>query len=139
MLFDGRTDLAVELDILLQRRRIGVGISGFGEILRDRGKGADERRDRLVKRYPQRLGLVQRIRVGGVAAEVVQELLHLARQRHRLAQVAQRFTGPVELLPAFLKPVLEVDVVVATVSLVGIQFVGTVDRDRLLDLRVTAS
>ena len=89
---------------------------------------------RLVERDPQRLGLVQRVRVGGVAAEVVQELLHLARQRHRLAQVAQRLAGLVELLLALVQPVLEVDVVVATVALVGVQLVGAVDGDRLLHL-----
>ena len=62
----------------------------------------------------------------------MQELLHLARQRHRLAQVAQRLAGLVELLLALLQPVLEVDVVVAAAALVDVQLVGAVHRDRLL-------
>jgi hypothetical protein len=70
--------------------------------------------------------------VGGIAAEVVQELLHLARQRHRLAQVAQRLAGLVELLPAFDQPVLQVHIVVAAVALVDVQLVGAVHRDGLL-------
>ena len=117
VLLDRGADVAVELDLLLQRRRLGVGVAGLGEILRDVGEGAHKGGHGLVERNAQRLGLVQRIRVGGVAAEVMQVLLHLARQRHRLAQIAQRLAGLVELLLALLQPVLEVDVVVAAVAL----------------------
>ena len=129
---DRGAQIAVELDFFLQGRRIGVGIARLGKVLRDGGEGTNESRHRLVERHPQRLGLVQRIGVGGVPAEIVQVLLHLARQGHGLAQIAQRLAGLVELLLSFLQPVLEVDVVVAAVALVGVQLVGAVDGDGLL-------
>ena len=62
----------------------------------------------------------------------MKELLHLARQGDRLAQVAQRLASRVELLLALVQPVLEVDVVVASVALIDVQLVGAVDRDGLL-------
>ena len=51
MLLDCRTDLAVEIDVRLQRRRFVLGVSGFGEILCDSGKGAHEHRDRHGARH----------------------------------------------------------------------------------------
>jgi hypothetical protein len=75
---------------------------------------------------------VQRLRVGGVAAEVEEILLHLARRRHRVAQVAECLAGGIELLPTFLEPVLQFDVVAAAAAFIDVQLVGTVDRDRLL-------
>jgi len=56
-----------------------------------------------VERHAERLGLVQRIRIRGVAAEVMKELLHLSRERGRLAQVAQRLAGVVEFLLALVQ------------------------------------
>ena len=85
VLLDRRTDLAVELDLLLQRGRVGVGVAGFGQVLRDGSVRADKDGNGLVKRHPKRLGLVERVRVRCVPAEVVQELLHFAWKRYRLA------------------------------------------------------
>ena len=62
----------------------------------------------------------------------MQELLHLTRWRHRLAQVAERLAGGIELFPAFLEPVLQLDVVRAAVALINVQLVGAIDRDGLL-------
>ena len=55
--------------------------------------------DGFVERDPEGLGLVQRIRVGGVAAEVVQVLLHFAGKWNRFAQVTQRLAGLIQPLP----------------------------------------
>ena len=52
VLLDGGADVAVELDLLLQRGGLGVGVAGLGEILRDRGVGAHESRRRPCRTRP---------------------------------------------------------------------------------------
>ncbi|RMC34419.1 chromosome partitioning protein ParB [Paracoccus alkanivorans] len=42
VLLDGGADLAVELRFLLQGGRVGVRVSGFGEVLRDGSKGSNK-------------------------------------------------------------------------------------------------
>ena len=116
VLLDGRTDLAVELDFFLDGGCLGVRVPGLRQVLRHSREGSYVDSDGLVKRDPQGLGLIQRIRVNGVAAEVVQVLLHFARQLDRFAQVAQRLAGLIQPLPALAQPVLEVNVVVATTT-----------------------
>jgi hypothetical protein len=129
---DGRAQLVVELDLLPYSDSLGVRVARRVEVLRDRREGAHERCRRLIELHPQRLGLAQRVGVGGIAAERVQVLLHLVWRGHRLAQVAQRLPGLLEPLLSFRQPVLQVDIVLAAIALVGIQLVGVVDRDGLL-------
>ena len=83
VLLDRRADLTVELDLVLQRVGLIGGVASLGEILRNGGVGADKDGNGLVERNPKRLGLTERVQVGGRAAEVMQELFDLARYRHR--------------------------------------------------------
>ena len=69
--------------------------------------------------------------IAGVAAEIVQVLLHLARLRHRLAQIVQRFAGSIELLLALFQPVLQLHVVLFA-AVIDVQLVRAVDGDGLL-------
>ena len=85
VLLESGTDLAEELDLLLDGGHLSVGVPSFLKILRDSRERSDEDGNSLVERHSQGLGLVQRIWVGGVAAEVMEVLLNLARQGHRLA------------------------------------------------------
>jgi len=64
----------------------------------------------------------------------MQVLFDLARQRNRLAMVAKRLKCVVEPLSAFFQPVLDLDVVVAAVSLIRIQLVRAVDRNCFLHI-----
>ena len=88
VLFDGRTDLAVELDFFPDGGCLGIGVTGLRQVLRHSCEGSHVDSDGFVERDPKGLGFIQRIRVGGVAAEVVQVLLHFAGQLDRFAQVA---------------------------------------------------
>ena len=93
--------------VTIQSVRLGVGIAGVAEVLRQLRVCTSEGGSGLVEGDPQRLGLTMRGRAGGVAAEIVEELLHLARERHRLAQVAQHLTRRIELPAALVQPVLQ--------------------------------
>jgi len=64
----------------------------------------------------------------------MQVLFNLTRRSYRFAIVAERLKRLVELLPAFFQPVLDLDVVVAAVTLIRIQLVGAVNRDCLSHL-----
>lgn len=60
-------------------------------------------------------------------------LLHLARHSHRLTQVAQSFSGSIELRLALLQPVLHCNVTVIP-PFVDVQLVRGVHGDRVLHL-----
>jgi hypothetical protein len=79
VLLDDRTDLDVELDFLPQSGRVGVGVPGFCEVLRDGRERTHDHCHGLVERNPKRLGFVQRVRVGGVTAEVMKVLPRAAK------------------------------------------------------------
>ena len=85
VLLDCRPDLNEELNLHLQGRRRGIVIARFGQVLRNVSVRAGKERHRLVERDPQRLGLIQCVRVRSVTTEVMKKLLHLARQRNGLA------------------------------------------------------
>jgi hypothetical protein len=101
VLFDGRTGFAIKVHFPLQHCGFGAIVAGIGKVLSDVGIGADEGCYGLVKRNAQRFGVGQRLWISGVAAEVVQELLHLTRRRHGVAQVMKRLAGSIELLFPF--------------------------------------
>lgn len=65
-------------------------------------------------------------------AEVMQKLLHLTGEGHRLAQVIQCLAGVDELLPALSSQAFHVDVVVTAVACINVQLVGAINRDGLL-------
>ena len=134
MLFDRGAGVAVKLHLLLQGRDFGIGVTCLSEILGDVRISAHERGHGLVERNPQRLGFGERVRIAGIAAEVMEILLHLARRRHRLAKIAERFAGGIELFLPLHQPILELDVVVPSVALVDVQLVGAIDRDGLLHI-----
>ena len=134
VLLDCCAGLDVELDLPLDRCLRGLGIAGLSQILGQIGVGAGKQGHRLIERHPQRFGRGQRLGVGGISAEVMQELLHLTGLRHRLAEVVQRLAGVVELLSAFFQPVLETHVVIATVARVDVQLVRAIHRDGLLNV-----
>ena len=61
-------------------------------------------------------------------------LLDFARRRHRIAKIAERFTGGIELFPSLHPPVLELDVVVPAVALVDVQLVRAVHCNGFLHI-----
>ena len=62
----------------------------------------------------------------------MEELLHFTRQRHRVAEIAERLAGGIELLLSLFEPVLQFDVVRTAVALINVQLIGAIDRDGLL-------
>ena len=59
-------------------------------------------------------------------------MLHRPRRGDRRTEIAERLATLVQPPPAFLQPILEIDVVVAAVACLVVQFVGVIDRDHLL-------
>ena len=64
---------------MLQRVGLILRVARFGEILRDGSVRTDKDGNRFVERNPQRLGLVERVRISRVTTEVMKVLLDLAR------------------------------------------------------------
>src|SRR5271155_4245711 len=121
-----------KFDIFGERRRFGFLIARLGEVLRKAGIGAYEGRHGFVERNAQRFGLDEFLRLCRVATEMADELLDLARRQDGLAEIAESFPSRVELLAAFLEPVLQLDIIAAATAIFDVQLVRVVDRDGLL-------
>ena len=109
-------------------------VAGFDEILGDVSKSTHETGHRLIKRNAQGLRIQQSQWIVPISAEVVQVVLNLPGQRHRLAEIEERLSGSIELLPAFREPVLQLDVVGTPAALIDIELIGTVDRNGFLNV-----
>lgn len=122
------------VDLADDRRLRRCIVPGVIEMLGNGGICPNKLGDRLVESHAQRLGFAQGIRVSRIATEEPQELLDLPGRRHWITKVVQRLTCRIEPRLPFLQPVLDLDVVVAAATLVDVELVRAVDRDRVLNV-----